>query len=188
VDIPAKIKRQPAKTAGIAAGTAFLVLGGPQRIVRRTRRAIFGPQADLPKSMLPKEVEKNLRKLGTDGDKVRPILEREFASYLNDRAKLRTETDRGAQLTAILGNVLRPVSYRLGLRLAEQLFDPEQISYEETLTKLRARLSEVQGGGTSPATAAGEPMPPPSATSTTTASAAKTGTAGAPPPAGRAQR
>ena len=127
VDIPAKIRRQPAKTAGIAAGTAFLVLGGPQRLVRRARRLAFGPQADLPKSMLPKEIDKNLRKLGTDGDKVRPILEREFASYLNERSKLRTETERAAQLTAILGNVLRPISYRVGLRLAEQLFDPDAV-------------------------------------------------------------
>ena len=31
-DIPAKVKRNPARTAGLAAGTAFVVLGGPQRI------------------------------------------------------------------------------------------------------------------------------------------------------------
>jgi hypothetical protein len=177
VDIPAKIKRQPAKTAGIAAGTAFLVLGGPQRVYRRARRAVFGPQADLPKAMLPKEIEKNLKKLGSDGDKVRPILEREFASYLNDRTKIRAETDRGAQLTAILGNILRPVSYRAGLRLAEQLFDPERQSYEETLARLRARASELTSGGgatTPPSPATGEPMAP-STTATT-------------PPAGRSKR
>ena len=35
VDIPGKVRRAPAKTAGLAAGTAFVVLGGPQRLYRR---------------------------------------------------------------------------------------------------------------------------------------------------------
>src|SRR5262249_52812346 len=158
--------------------------GGPQRVVRRARRAVFGPQSDLPKSMLPKEVEKNLRKLGSDGDKVRPILEREFASYLNDRAKLRTETDRGAQLSGILGNILRPISYRVGLRLAEQLFDPERQSYEETLAKIRARAGDFTGGGGTPPAATGEPMAP---AAKAAAADPKIG-AGATPPAGRSKR
>jgi hypothetical protein len=58
VDIPAKVRRAPARTAGLAAGTAFVVLGGPQRLYRRARRAILGPKADMPKSLLPKDVEK----------------------------------------------------------------------------------------------------------------------------------
>src|SRR4029077_11269301 len=95
-----------------------------------------------------------------DGDKVRPILEREFASYLNERSKLRTETSRGAQLTAILGNVLRPISYRVGLRLAEQLFEPERVSYEEALEKIRARASDLTGRAEATAAAPGEPMAP----------------------------
>lgn len=71
IDIPARIRREPLKVAGAASGAAFLLLGGPGRAVRGIRRAIFGPNADLPKSMLPPEVEKTLRKLGPDGDKVR---------------------------------------------------------------------------------------------------------------------
>jgi len=35
VDIPAKIRRAPAKTAGLAAGTAFMALGGPNHYVAR---------------------------------------------------------------------------------------------------------------------------------------------------------
>ena len=96
VDIPGKIKRQPAKTAGLAAGAAFVALGGPQRLFRRGRRLVLGPKADLPKSMLPKDVEKTLRKLGTDGDHVRSVLEREFARYLADRSKMIRKQDSGA--------------------------------------------------------------------------------------------
>ena len=50
VDIPAKIKRSPAKAAAIAGGGAFLVLGGPKRVFRKARKAITGrEEAPLPK-------------------------------------------------------------------------------------------------------------------------------------------
>ena len=72
VDIPAKIRRSPAKAAAIAGGGAFLVLGGPKRVFRRARKAITGHEdAPLPKTLLPKDIEKTLKRLGTDGDKVR---------------------------------------------------------------------------------------------------------------------
>ena len=45
------------------------------------KRAVRGPAAPMPKSMLPEEIEKALRKLGADGDKVRGALERDFADY-----------------------------------------------------------------------------------------------------------
>ena len=71
IDIPARIRRSPAKAAAIAGGVGFLALKGPQRIIGAARRAVTGRPAPLPKSLLPDEVEKTLRKLGTDGDKVR---------------------------------------------------------------------------------------------------------------------
>ena len=53
VDVPAKIRRAPAKTAAVAGGAAFVVLGGPRRILRRVNRAVRGEPNPLPKSMLP---------------------------------------------------------------------------------------------------------------------------------------
>ena len=64
VDIPARLRREPAKVGGAAVGAAFLLLGGPKRVFRRARRAVFGKDADLPKSMLPDEIEKTLRSSG----------------------------------------------------------------------------------------------------------------------------
>ena len=61
VDIPAKIRRAPAKSAAVAGGAAFVVLGGPRRIVRRLRRAVRGEPAPMPSSMLPKEIDKAIR-------------------------------------------------------------------------------------------------------------------------------
>jgi hypothetical protein len=180
-DIPAKVRRNPARTAGLAAGTAFVVLGGPQRIYRRARRQIFGPGADLPKSMLPKDIEKTLRKLGSDGDKVRPTLEREFAHYLDSRAKVRRERDVLELGTEIAGNVLKPLSARFGKQLASRLFEPDSPGFDEAMAKVRARYAAQASGGAAAveAAAAGEPLAPVAASAKSgAASAAKGAKAG----------
>jgi hypothetical protein len=139
VDIPAKVRREPAKTASLAAGTAFLVAGGPKRVVRRVRRAIWGPDADMPKSMLPKDVDRELKKLGRDGDKVRGTLEREFANYLDEHREERERRDLGAVAALLLSNVARPLTQRAAKRFVEELFNTEGGSFQEALTRIRAR-------------------------------------------------
>ena len=145
VDIPAKIRKAPAKTAGLAAGAIFVAAGGPKRVIRRAVRAVRGPQADLPKSMLPKEVDKTLRKLGTDGDKVRGTIEREFADYLEAKAPERKSRDLGATASLLAGQALGPVTKRVGRQLAEQLFSPKSSgasSFEAATQKARARFAD----------------------------------------------
>lgn len=140
LDIPARLRREPAKVGGAAVGAAFLLLGGPKRVLRGARRAIFGPDADLPKSMLPDEVEKVLRRLGSDGDKVRGTVEREFAAFLAERAPRRREADLRGLAGALIGNALRPASVRVGREFAERLFDPDGPSFAEGLRRARARM------------------------------------------------
>src|SRR4029078_8597509 len=78
VDIPAKIRRSPAKAAGAARGAAFRGVGGPRRVFRRARKAVTGhEQAPLPKALLPKEIEEALKKMGADGDQGRGEVERD---------------------------------------------------------------------------------------------------------------
>ena len=144
VDIPARARRQPAKMAGAAAGAAFLLLGGPGRVARGIRRSIFGPDAELPKSMLPDEVQKTLKKLGKDGERVRGTLEREFADYLEEKAPQRRDRELGGAATAMLVNVLKPVSIRFGRQLAERLLDPDAPSFAEGLRRARARQAAGQ--------------------------------------------
>jgi hypothetical protein len=144
VDIPGKIRRAPAKTAGLAAGTAFLALGGPQRLFRRARRAVQGPDAELPKSMLPKDIEKAVRSLGADGDKVRGSLEREFARYLAERSKSRRNADIAEVATTIVGNVLKPASARLGKQFAEGFLAPDAKGFSDALAKVRARYPKPE--------------------------------------------
>ena len=115
VDIPAKVRRSPAKAVAVVGGIAFLLMRGPQRILRGLRSRLPGRRAPLPKRMLPPEIEKTLDKLGSDGDKVRGTLERDFAAYVNQRQK-----DRRAVPTVLLLAALRPaLSY--GARRAMEI-------------------------------------------------------------------
>jgi hypothetical protein len=148
VDVPARIRRAPAKTAGVAAGAAFLVLGGPQRLFRRVKRAVVGPEQELPKSMLPKEVDKALRKLGPDGEKVRRTLEKEFAKYLEEHKDERENRDLGVVAALLLSNIAKPLTERAGRRLAQELFSPDRASFQDAVERIRARRDA--GKGTDP--------------------------------------
>jgi len=115
VDIPAKVRRSPAKAVAVVGGIAFLLMRGPQRILRGLRSGLPGRRAPMPKRMLPPEIEKTLDRLGSDGDKVRGTLERDFAAYVNQRQK-----DRRAVPTVLLLAALRPaLSY--GARRAMEI-------------------------------------------------------------------
>ncbi len=148
IDIPAKARKAPAQTAGLAAGAVFLLAGGPRRVLRRTRRALFGPEADLPKSMLPDEIEKTLKKLGRDGDRVRGTLEREFADYLQTKGKALRERDLTATASVLVGNLLKPLTQRAGRQLAERLLEPESGSFAEAVRRIRERQREDKGSWT----------------------------------------
>ena len=147
VDIPARLRREPAKVLGTAGGAAFLLLGGPKRVFKGVRSAILGEKADLPKSMLPPEIEKQLKKLGPNGDAVRATLEREFADYLDEKAPQRRERDLTGTAAAVLGSVLLPVSKRLGKQLAERALDPDGFTFAEGMRRARARRGEPGGAG-----------------------------------------
>lgn len=141
VDIPARLRREPAKVLGAAGGAAFLLLGGPKRLLSGISRAVRGPGADVPKSMLPPEVEKTLKKLGPDGEKVRGTLEREFANYLDEKAPQRKERDLGATAALLLGGALKPVVTRLGKQLAEQALNPDGPSFAAGMRRARERMN-----------------------------------------------
>jgi len=138
-DIPAKIRSAPGKTAALAAGAAFMVLGGPKRTYRAARRAVFGPKANMPKSMLPDQVDKVLRALGDDGDRVRGVLEREFVDYLDKNKPVRESRDLKGTISELGGNLLRPATSEAGKRLASELFRPEGGSFNDVMERIKAR-------------------------------------------------
>ena len=133
-DIKARIRRNPARAAAVAGGIGFLALRGPQRVVRRTRRAIFGAPKPMPKSLLPEEVEKTLRSLGEDGDQVRAVLERDFALYVK-----KAEKGRLRLRTILTVAVARPLVLAVSKRAAAALLAPESSDFATRLAEVRAR-------------------------------------------------
>src|SRR3954467_3956072 len=83
LDFPAKIKRHPVETVGVLGGVAFMLLGGPKRVAKAGERRFFPERADRPPAVLPKDVDKTLKRLPEeDREQVRAHLERDFAAYL----------------------------------------------------------------------------------------------------------
>ncbi len=141
VDIKARVKRSPMKAAGAVAGAGFLIAGGPKRVLRGARNAVFGKPDPLPKSMLPKEVDATLRKLGTDGERVRGLIERDFARYLDEKAPERKQRDIAGIIGGLLMTAGRPAATKAGKRLAEQLFSTDRAAFEEQLERVRQKRS-----------------------------------------------
>jgi len=114
VDVRAKVKRYPARAAGLAAGTAFVVAGGPRRVLRAVKRRVVGEPPPLPESLLPEEVERALRALGDDGGQVRGALERGFADYLDATASDRKAAARSRSLSRFALGIATPLAKRAG--------------------------------------------------------------------------
>lgn len=160
VDIPAKVKASPAKAAAVAGTAGFLVLGGPRRVFGGIKRAVRGPSAPMPKSMLPDEIEKTLKHLGSDGDAVRGALERDFAAYTKKAAKSRS------QLRTVLAlSVARPLLFAGSKAAARWLFSSgEAEGFNERLAAVRERLEKSAGQPSrGDASAADAPGPKPAA-------------------------
>jgi hypothetical protein len=137
VDVPAKVRRSPAKAAAIAGAAAFLVLKGPSRLYRFVREKVTGEPAPMPKRMLPKEIEKTLRSLGDDGERVRGTLERDFADYAK-----KAEKDRKGLVSVILLAALRPIVARGARAAGEYLFSPSAEGFGSRLRQVRERAAQ----------------------------------------------
>ncbi len=120
VDVPAKIRRAPGRSAALAGGAAFLLLGGPNRVLGRLKRVVRGEPSPLPKSMLPDEIDKALRGLGSDGDAVRGALERSFTEYLDTRGSFAERHVRTAG-SEVIASTIKLVGRLVGIQLARRI-------------------------------------------------------------------
>jgi hypothetical protein len=112
VDLKAKVRRHPGRSAAIAGGAAFLAVGGPRRLLRSLKRRVVGPPEPLPSSLLPDEIERAVRALGDDGARVRGALERGFAGYLEATSKDRKADSRRRSLVRLAAAIGLPVATR----------------------------------------------------------------------------
>jgi hypothetical protein len=178
VDIPAKIRRAPAKSAALAGGAAFVVLGGPRRIARRLRKAVRGEPAPMPSSMLPKDIDKAIRSLGRDGDAVRGALERSFAGYLAKNGKFTDRSVRGATEEAI-ATAIRTAGRGFGAQLVKRALTGESSegsAFDQMRRIIQRGTTGTSGGydkGDEAGSAAGAPKPPPGTAGTKSGGAGK---------------
>jgi hypothetical protein len=141
VDVKAKVKKHPVKAAGIVGGAAFLAVKGPKHVFRGAKRLVMGPPEPLPKAMLPTEIEKSLKRMGDDGEHVRGLLEREFATYLETTEPLRKRGSFRGVATLVGVAFLRPLVLGYSKKLARDVFETEAPAYESQLARVRERMT-----------------------------------------------
>ncbi len=141
VDIRAKVKRNPGRTAAVVGGTAFLAVGGPRRVLRGVRHRVFGRPDPLPPSLLPEQVEKAVRALGDDGTKVRGALEREFAAFVDTNRKGDSKFMRRLLLT---GGV--PLASQISREIVKRVFEAPEDDVASRGEQIRSRRDKPGPG------------------------------------------
>jgi hypothetical protein len=128
LDIPAKIKRNPVRTAALVGGTGFLVAGGPRRVARFVaRRVLPQPRPDPNAGLLPPDIEKVLKASGVAKDPdVRRALNRDFADYLKQKGEYETEVNAASTLWRTFDRVAGPLGTAGARIMVQRLMDAEQ--------------------------------------------------------------
>jgi hypothetical protein len=88
VDVPAKVRENPALFGGLAAGTAFLAAGGPRRLLRAARRRVRPGHPDQAYRTLPGSlrawVDAATDSLGSRRDEARRSMSEELLRWRNE--------------------------------------------------------------------------------------------------------
>jgi hypothetical protein len=123
VDIPAKIRRNPVPTVGVASGAAFLLLGGPKRVARGIEKRLFPKRYARPPRVLPKHITEALDRLPEeDRELVRAHLERDFTKYLKDE-HAKDPANARTSMWKTYNLLLGTVGARAARELVKKLFD-----------------------------------------------------------------
>lgn len=141
LDVPAKIRRNPLKTAALVGATGFLVVGGPRRIARLVAdRVLPQPRPDPHGGLLPPEIEKVLKDSGVASDpEVRRALDKDFAEYLRNKGKLREEPHAAASFWRTFDRLAGPLGTAGARVMVQRLMEAEQTrAIRRTETRQRA--------------------------------------------------
>ncbi|MBX3029402.1 MAG: hypothetical protein KF809_04540 [Chloroflexi bacterium] len=158
LDVPAKVRRNPVKTAALAGGAGFLLLGGPRRVVRAATGRLFPKRRDPYDGLLPDEVERVLRRSAVaDLPEVREALERDFAEYLRRKGRpVEPMPSASTSLWRTYDALVGPLGTVAARMLVERLFaaDPTR---NQTAGATRGRAGDpprpadaARGGATLP--------------------------------------
>ncbi|MFN8519986.1 MAG: hypothetical protein U0667_11490 [Chloroflexota bacterium] len=125
MDIPAKVRKSPVKSAALAGGAGFLLLGGPRRVMGAVISKVAPKRTRSPyEGLLPKEIERVLRDSGAaDLPGVREALEKDFAEYLKRKGKAEDRRPTAADsLWRTYDSVVGPMGTVAARLLVERLF------------------------------------------------------------------
>ena len=127
LDVPAKIKRNPVRTAALVGGTGFLLAGGPRRVARYVGRRVLPRRPDPHAGILPPEIEKVLKDSGVAKDpEIRRALDKDFAEYLKSKGKYRTERSAQASFWRTFDKVAGPLGTAGARVMVQRLMEAEQ--------------------------------------------------------------
>jgi hypothetical protein len=122
LDIPAKIRRNPVRTAGLAGGAAFLAVGGPKRVLKAVERRVAPTRQQRLEGILPKDVARTIDRIGGNAEAVRDQLERDFRAYLERRHPEDTPNARRS-LWRTYDLMIGSVGVLAARQLAKKLFE-----------------------------------------------------------------
>ena len=129
VDIPAKIRRNPVRTVGLGAGAAFLLLGGPRRVLKQAEQRVF-PKRRYRK-LTPAEIDRAIDRLGDeDQERVRAHIERDFASYL-EKSHPKEEPNARRSLWSTYDTLMAIVGTAAARELVKRFIDVPQDSRKQ---------------------------------------------------------
>ncbi len=127
LDVPAKIKRNPVKTAALVGGTGFLLVGGPRRVLRFVGRRVFPQRPDPHAGILPPEIEKVLKDSGVAKDPdVRRALNKDFADYLKNKGEYGPEPSPSTSFWRTFDRVAGPLGTAGARIMIQRLMEAEQ--------------------------------------------------------------
>ncbi len=127
LDVPAKVRRNPVKTAALVGGTGFLLVGGPRKVARYVGRRIFPQRPDPHAGILPPEIEKVLKDSGVAKDPdVRRALNKDFAEYLKQKGKYEPEPTAQASFWRTFDRVAGPLGTAGARIMVQRLMEAEQ--------------------------------------------------------------
>ncbi len=138
VDVPAKIRRNPVKSAALIGGTGFLLVGGPRRVVRAVgRRVLPQPRPDPYAGLLPPDIEKVLKDSGVAKDpEVRRALNKDFAEYLKKKGKYRPDPTGATSFWRTFDKVAGPLGTAGARVMVRRLMEAE---HDRALDRKQAR-------------------------------------------------
>jgi hypothetical protein len=140
LDIPAKVRRNPVKTAALVGGVGFLLAGGPRRLVRAAVDAVRPERPDPYSGLLPAEIEKVLKDVGlADDPQVRRALDQDFAEYLKSKGRYEPQPSASASLWRTYDRLAGPLGTAGARILVQRLMEADR-----ERTRSRAAVAERQ--------------------------------------------